>query len=93
MGPPAHETPDTDWDFLFDVNLRTLLNAVRAVVPHMLASGGGNDAICLAAAILAEGGLPAVPGLASLPWRGTPALTRHPVHPAAERLLLTASTP
>ena len=41
MGPSVHETPDTDWDFLFDVNLRTLLNAVRAVVPHMLAGGGG----------------------------------------------------
>jgi len=41
MGPPVHETPDADWDFQFDVNLRTLLNAVRAVVPHMLAGGGG----------------------------------------------------
>jgi flavin-dependent dehydrogenase len=42
----------------------------------------------LAAAIVAEGGLPAVPALDRLPWRGTPALTRHPLRPAAERLLL-----
>jgi NAD(P)-dependent dehydrogenase (short-subunit alcohol dehydrogenase family) len=41
MGPPVHETTDPDWDFLFDVNVRTLLNCVRAVVPHMLAGGGG----------------------------------------------------
>jgi NAD(P)-dependent dehydrogenase (short-subunit alcohol dehydrogenase family) len=41
MGPKVHETGDRDWDFLFDVNVRTLLNMVRAVVPHMIASGGG----------------------------------------------------
>ena len=41
MGPPVHETPDGDWSFLFDVNVRTLLNAARAVVPHMISSGGG----------------------------------------------------
>lgn len=42
----------------------------------------------LAAAILAEAGLPAVASLAHLPWRGTPALTRHTVRPAAERLFV-----
>jgi len=41
MGPPVHETRDADWDFVFDINVRTLLNTVRAVVPHMIASGGG----------------------------------------------------
>ncbi|HEX7271108.1 MAG TPA: SDR family NAD(P)-dependent oxidoreductase [Casimicrobiaceae bacterium] len=41
MGTPVHETTDRDWDFMFDVNVRTLLNCVRAVVPHMLAAGGG----------------------------------------------------
>jgi NAD(P)-dependent dehydrogenase (short-subunit alcohol dehydrogenase family) len=39
MGTPVHETTDGDWDFLFDINVRTLLNAVRAVVPHMTAGG------------------------------------------------------
>lgn len=41
MGTSVHETTDSDWDFLFDINVRTLLNAVHAVVPHMIAGGGG----------------------------------------------------
>jgi NAD(P)-dependent dehydrogenase (short-subunit alcohol dehydrogenase family) len=41
MGGPVNATSDSDWNFLFDVNARTLLHAVRAVVPRMLAGGGG----------------------------------------------------
>ncbi|MDO8732742.1 MAG: SDR family NAD(P)-dependent oxidoreductase [Actinomycetota bacterium] len=41
MGEAVHETADSTWDFLQDINTRTLLNMVRAVVPHMLQSGGG----------------------------------------------------
>jgi len=41
MGPKVHETSDGDWDSLFDVNVRTVLNMVRAVVPRMIAAGGG----------------------------------------------------
>ena len=41
MGPTVHETSDEDWNFLFDINTRTLLHGVRAVVPHMLKAGGG----------------------------------------------------
>ena len=41
MGEPVHETSDDTWQFLFDINARTLLNAARAVVPHMLARHGG----------------------------------------------------
>lgn len=41
MGEAVHETGDDGWDFLFDLNARTLLHAVRAVVPRMLAQGGG----------------------------------------------------
>jgi NAD(P)-dependent dehydrogenase (short-subunit alcohol dehydrogenase family) len=41
MGEPVHETSDRDWDFLFDINTRTLRHMVRATVPHMLAAGGG----------------------------------------------------
>ncbi len=41
MGPPVHETPDADWNFLFDINARTVLHAARAFVPRMLAGGGG----------------------------------------------------
>jgi NAD(P)-dependent dehydrogenase (short-subunit alcohol dehydrogenase family) len=41
MGSPVHEISDNDWRFMLDVNAGTLLNAVRAVVPRMLAGGGG----------------------------------------------------
>ena len=41
MGSPVHETSDKDWNFLMDLNARTLLNMSRAVVPLMLKSGGG----------------------------------------------------
>jgi NAD(P)-dependent dehydrogenase (short-subunit alcohol dehydrogenase family) len=41
MGSPVHETSDKDWNFLLDINARTLLNTSRAVVPAMLKAGGG----------------------------------------------------
>ena len=41
MGETVHETSDENWNFLFDINTRTLLHAVRAVVPHMVSAGGG----------------------------------------------------
>ncbi len=41
MGDAVHETADSTWDFLLDINARTLLNMVRAVVPHMIERGGG----------------------------------------------------
>jgi NAD(P)-dependent dehydrogenase (short-subunit alcohol dehydrogenase family) len=41
MGSPVHETKDADWNFLFDVNARTVLHAARAVVPSMIQNGGG----------------------------------------------------
>jgi NAD(P)-dependent dehydrogenase (short-subunit alcohol dehydrogenase family) len=41
MGEPVHETSDANWDFLFDINTRTLRNIARGVVPQMLAQGGG----------------------------------------------------
>lgn len=41
MGEAVHETSDETFDFLFDLNTRSLLHCVRAVVPHMRAGGGG----------------------------------------------------
>lgn len=41
MGKAVHETSDETWDFLFDLNTRTMLNMCRAVVPEMLAAGSG----------------------------------------------------
>ena len=41
MGEAVHETSAVTWDWLLDLNARTLLHAAGAVVPHMLAAGGG----------------------------------------------------
>jgi NAD(P)-dependent dehydrogenase (short-subunit alcohol dehydrogenase family) len=41
MGEAVHESSDQNWDFLFDLNSRTLLHTTRAIVPHMLEAGGG----------------------------------------------------
>ncbi|MBV8032502.1 MAG: SDR family NAD(P)-dependent oxidoreductase [Betaproteobacteria bacterium] len=41
MGKPVHETSDADWNFLFDLNVRTVLHTARATVPHMLKHGSG----------------------------------------------------
>ena len=41
MGPPVHETIDKDWNFLMDLNARTVINMSRVVVPLMLKAGGG----------------------------------------------------
>ncbi|HXJ59227.1 MAG TPA: SDR family NAD(P)-dependent oxidoreductase [Verrucomicrobiae bacterium] len=40
-GKPVHETDLADWDFLFNVNLRTTLLCCRAVIPQMLRQGRG----------------------------------------------------
>ena len=41
MGSPVHETTDKDWNFLMDLNARSVLNTARAVVPVMLKADGG----------------------------------------------------
>ena len=41
MGEAVHETSDANWNFLFDINARTLLHASRAVVPQMLKQKSG----------------------------------------------------
>lgn len=41
MGTAVHETGEDDWTRMFDINVRTLLNGVRAAVPGMLARGQG----------------------------------------------------
>ncbi|HYU46910.1 MAG TPA: SDR family NAD(P)-dependent oxidoreductase [Terriglobales bacterium] len=40
-GKLVHDTDLADWDFLFNVNLRTTLLCCRAVVPQMLKQGRG----------------------------------------------------
>lgn len=41
MGEAVHETAAATLEFLLDLNVRTLLNTSHAVVPRMLAAGGG----------------------------------------------------
>src|SRR5881397_3361320 len=40
-GKPVHEADLADWDFLFNVNLRTTLLCCRALIPQMLKQGRG----------------------------------------------------
>src|SRR5438552_7518455 len=40
-GKPVHEADLADWDFLFNVNVRTTLLCCRAVIPQMLRQGRG----------------------------------------------------
>ena len=41
MGESVAETTDETWDFMFNLNARTVLNMVRAVVPRMRDRGAG----------------------------------------------------
>ena len=41
MGEDVHKTSDQTWDFLFDLNARSIMNAASTVVPSMLENNGG----------------------------------------------------
>lgn len=40
-GTPIHETPPDTWDFMMNLNARTVFLMSRAVIPHMLARQSG----------------------------------------------------
>lgn len=61
------------------------LDVACALNPEAVRAGGPGGT---ATAIIREAGLPALAGLANAPWRGTPALTRQNLRPAAERLFV-----
>ena len=54
---PIHETSPEDWDFMFDLNARSVFLSCRAAVPHMLKNGSGN--------IVNIGARPGVKGVAN----------------------------
>ncbi|PQJ96189.1 SDR family NAD(P)-dependent oxidoreductase [Chromatium okenii] len=41
MGALVHETPNAEWDAMLALNLRSVINCVRATVPHLLTAGSG----------------------------------------------------
>lgn len=41
MGPPLHETPLKTYNFMMDLNAKSVFLMSREVIPHMLAQGGG----------------------------------------------------
>ena len=41
MGQSVWETGDADWERMLDINFRSALWAIRAVMPHMLGAGWG----------------------------------------------------
>jgi NAD(P)-dependent dehydrogenase (short-subunit alcohol dehydrogenase family) len=55
MGDPVHATSDDVWTRMLDLNTRTLIHAVRAAVPRMLAQRGGKIVNVGATAALAGG--------------------------------------
>lgn len=57
-GQPVHETDEAVFERMFDLNVRTLLNSVRAVVPGMLVNGRGK--------IINVGAIAALKGQASM---------------------------
>jgi NAD(P)-dependent dehydrogenase (short-subunit alcohol dehydrogenase family) len=40
-----HETTDTDYDWLMDINVRSAFVTCRRIIPHMVAHGGGSIVI------------------------------------------------
>lgn len=41
MGTPVHETPLTDWEFLLNLNAKSVFLVSRAAIPYMLAQEAG----------------------------------------------------
>ncbi len=60
MGPAVHETPDADWNFLLDLNAKSIVHTARAIVPSMIENGGGKIVN-----IAAGAGLKAASGMAA----------------------------
>lgn len=54
MGPPVHETTVRDWDFMLNMNAKSVFLMCRAVIPHMLEKGKGK-VVSVAARAAVEG--------------------------------------
>ena len=60
MGEPVHDIPADIWELMNDLNVKTLLNSASAVIPGMIARGGGKIVT-----IGANAALRGVPGMGS----------------------------
>lgn len=45
MGPTVYESTDEEWDHLFNLNVKTMHNVVRAAIPKLLAAGGRSSIV------------------------------------------------
>ncbi len=54
MGTAVHETPLADWEFMLNLNARSIFLVSRAIIPHMLSQGSGKI-ISVAARAALEG--------------------------------------
>lgn len=57
MGEQVHETSDDTWEFLMNLNTRSIINTTAVVVPRMLEGGGGKIVNVAAKAATAGVGL------------------------------------
>lgn len=54
MGEAVHETVPATWNFLMDLNARSLINVAAVLVPHLIERGGGKI-VTVGAAAAAKG--------------------------------------
>jgi NAD(P)-dependent dehydrogenase (short-subunit alcohol dehydrogenase family) len=55
MGPLIQDTEDRDWDFMMNLNARSVFNTCRPVIPAMLENEGGGRIINVSARAAAQG--------------------------------------
>ncbi len=56
MGHKVHETPTESWESMLDINIRTLMNTIKAITPGMVKRGAGK--IITIGANAAKAGMP-----------------------------------
>ena len=64
MGPAVHETPVSDWDFMMNMNAKSVFLMCRAVIPYMLKKDKGKI-VNVAARVATEGKAKMAPYCAS----------------------------
>lgn len=68
MPGPSWELPQDDWDWVLGVNLRGVVNGIRAFVPHLVAQNSGHVVNTASMA-----------GISAVPWLGLYLVSKHAV--------------